>query len=51
MSSTVITGIGELVSCDGDAADLLGLRHEAGVVVENGLVSWIGPAADGAGRR
>ncbi len=46
MTSTVITGIGELVSCDGDAADPLGIRHHAAVVVENDLVSWIGPAAD-----
>ncbi len=41
----MITGIGELVTCDGDDADLLGLRHEAGVVVEDGRVSWIGPSA------
>ena len=41
----MITGIGELVTCDGDGADLLGLRRDAGVVVEDDRVSWIGPSA------
>jgi imidazolonepropionase len=45
MSSTVITGIAELVTCDGTGADLLGIRHEAAVVVEDGLIAWIGAAA------
>ena len=51
MTSTVITGIGQLVTCDGTGADLLGLRTDAAVVVGAGLVEWIGsagaaPAAD-----
>ena len=45
MSSTVITGIAELVTCDGTGADLLGIRHEAAVVVEDDLIAWIGSAA------
>ena len=45
MSSTVITGIAELVTCDGTDADLLGIRHEAAVVVEDDLIVWIGAAA------
>jgi imidazolonepropionase len=46
MSSTVITGIGELVTCDGTGADLLGIRQDAAVVVEDDLVGWIGAAAE-----
>ena len=46
MSSTVITGIGELVTCDGSGADLLGIRHEAAVVIEDDLIAWIGAAAE-----
>jgi imidazolonepropionase len=45
VTSTVITRIGELVTCDGDAADPLGSRHDAAVIVENDLVRWIGAAA------
>ena len=46
MSSTVITGIGELVTCDGSGADLLGIRHDAAVVIEDELIAWIGAAAE-----
>jgi imidazolonepropionase len=46
MTSTVITGIGELVTCDGSGADLLGLRREAAVVIEDDLIAWIGAAAE-----
>ncbi|GAA2737999.1 imidazolonepropionase [Pedococcus aerophilus] len=49
MSSTVVTGIGELVTCDGNdgpVGDRLGLRHDAAVVVQDGLVAWVGPSAD-----
>ena len=51
MSSTVVTGIGELVTCDGTTPDGLGLRHDAAVVVEDGRIAWVGssseaPAAD-----
>jgi imidazolonepropionase len=46
MSSTVITGIGELVTCDGSGADLLGIRHDAAVVIEDDLIAWIGAAAE-----
>jgi imidazolonepropionase len=45
VSSTVITGIGELVTCDGDDADPLGLRQRAAVVVDEDRISWIGSAA------
>ncbi len=46
MSSTVITGIGELVTCDGTGADLLGIRSNAALVIEENLIAWIGPAAE-----
>ena len=53
MTSTAITGIGELVSCDGTGADRLGRRQDAAVVATDGVISWIGPtlAAPAADRR
>ena len=46
MSSIAVVGIGELVTCDGTGADLLGIRSNAALVIENGMIAWIGPAAD-----
>jgi imidazolonepropionase len=46
MSSTAVTGIGELVTCDGTGPDLLGIRSNAALVVEDGVIAWIGSAAD-----
>ena len=51
MTSTAVTGIGELVTCDGTGPDLLGTRSSAALVVEDGRIAWIGsahgaPAAD-----
>jgi imidazolonepropionase len=46
VSSTVITGIGELVTCDGTGADLLGIRSNAALVIEEDVIAWIGPAAE-----
>jgi imidazolonepropionase len=49
MSTTVITGIGELVTNDPSRADeggLLGLLRDAAVVVEGSRVAWVGPATD-----
>jgi len=45
VSSTVVTGIGELVTCDGTGADGLGVQTDAAVVVQDGLVAWLGPQA------
>lgn len=45
MSSTLVTGIGELVTCDGTGEDGLGLRTDAAIVVEDGLVAWVGDAS------
>jgi imidazolonepropionase len=46
MSSTAVVGIGELVTCDDTGPDLLGIRSGAALVVENGVIAWIGPAAE-----
>ena len=46
MSSTAVTGIGELVTCDGTGPDKLGIRSNAALVVEDGMIAWIGSAAD-----
>jgi imidazolonepropionase len=46
VSSTVITGIGELVTCDGTSADLLGIRSNAALVIEEDVIAWIGSAAE-----
>ena len=43
--ATVITGILELVTCDDSTDDRLGIRRDAAVVVQDGLVAWIGTAA------
>ena len=51
MTSTLLTGIGELVTNDGSTPDRLGIVRDAAVVVQDGLVAWVGrrrnaPAAD-----
>ena len=50
-SATLITGIGELVTCDDSAGgngtgDRLGIRHDAAVVVSDDVITWIGTASD-----
>jgi imidazolonepropionase len=44
MSATVITNIGELVTNDPDAADLLGAIENAALVGEGSTVAWVGRA-------
>jgi imidazolonepropionase len=51
MTSTVLTNIGELVTNDPEADDLLGIVEGAALVVEGSRVAWVGradeaPAAD-----
>jgi imidazolonepropionase len=46
MTSTVITGIGELVCADGTGPDRLGIRRNAALVVEDDRIAWIGPTAE-----
>ena len=46
MSSLVVSNIGELVTNDPNADDLLGVVERAALVVEGGRVAWTGPAAD-----
>lgn len=47
MTSTLITNIGELVTCDPSAGDTspLGVLRDAAIVMEGGVVAWVGPAA------
>ena len=52
MTSTLFTGIAELVTGDalldgGDHSEHLGLLRDAAVVVQNGFIAWVGPAAQG----
>ncbi|HEV7196154.1 MAG TPA: amidohydrolase family protein, partial [Pedococcus sp.] len=44
MTSTLVTNIGELVTCDDTTSDRLGIRRDAAVVIEDGYVAWLGPA-------
>jgi imidazolonepropionase len=45
MSSTLITGIGELVTCAGESSDPLGVRQGAALVVSDQTIAWVGSAA------
>jgi len=45
MSSTLVTGIGELITCDGTGEDQLGIRSGAALVATDGVIAWIGPDA------
>jgi imidazolonepropionase len=49
MMATLLTGIGELVTCDPSLGDgsALGVLRDAAIVTEDGLVAWVG-AASGA---
>jgi len=44
MTSSLVTGIGELVTNDARFAGPLGLVHGAALVVEDGAVAWVGTA-------
>jgi imidazolonepropionase len=44
MTATAITNIGELVTNDPDADDLLGIVTGAAVVLDGSTVAWVGPA-------
>jgi imidazolonepropionase len=46
MTSTLLTHIGELVTNDPHADDLLGTLHDAALVVEGSRVAWVGAAAE-----
>ncbi len=47
MASTLITNIGELVTCDPALGDgsALGLLHDAALVIDGAHVAWVGPTA------
>ena len=44
--SVLLTGIGELVTNDPGADDLLGAIEDAALVVEGATVAWVGPATE-----
>ncbi|WP_244930385.1 imidazolonepropionase [Nocardioides sp. W7] len=46
MTSTLFTGIAELVTNDPERDDLLGIHSHAALVVEGTKVAWVGPVAD-----
>jgi imidazolonepropionase len=46
MSSTLINGIGELVTCDGTGPELLGVRTKTALVVDADTIVWIGAASE-----
>jgi len=46
VATTLITHIGELVTNDPEAGDLLGAVEDAALVIEGAHVAWVGPAAD-----
>ncbi|CAM3886939.1 imidazolonepropionase [Janibacter anophelis] len=43
--STLVTGIGELVTCDGTGEGGIGTRVDHALVVEDGRIAWVGPAS------
>jgi imidazolonepropionase len=45
VTSILITGIGELVTCDGTGEDQLGIRSGTALVAADDLIAWLGPAA------
>jgi imidazolonepropionase len=47
MSTTLYTGIGELVTCEPSLGDgsPLGLLRDTALVIDDGRVAWVGPAA------
>ena len=46
MASFVLDGIGELVTCDGDADAPLGVISDAALVVEEDRIAWMGESAN-----
>lgn len=51
MTATLVTGIGELTTNDralGDDGDALGTLHDAAVLIDDGVVTWVGRAQDAA---
>lgn len=45
MSTTLITGIAELVTCDDEREGELGIVHDAAVVIDGEQIRWVGAAA------
>ena len=43
--STLLSGIGELVTCDGQGEAGIGAYPDLALVVEDGIIAWVGPAS------
>lgn len=43
--STLLSGIGELVTCDGQGEAGIGAYPDLALVVEDGIIAWLGPAS------
>ncbi|GAB3860708.1 imidazolonepropionase [Nocardioides maradonensis] len=46
MTTTLLTNISELVTNDPGAEDLLGVRRDAAVVIDEDRIAWVGAASD-----
>jgi imidazolonepropionase len=47
MTSHALTGIGELLTMDAElGSGVLGIRHNAALIMADGVITWIGDAAD-----
>ena len=46
MSSTLVSGIGELVTCDGTGAAGAGIRGDHALVVQDGRIAWVGSGSE-----
>lgn len=46
MTTLLVTGIGELTTNVADAGDACGTRHDAAVLVRDGVIAWVGSSRD-----
>lgn len=46
MTTLLLTGIGELTTNVADAGDACGTRHDAAVLVRDGVIAWVGSSRD-----
>ncbi|PTT19363.1 imidazolonepropionase [Microbacterium sp. HMWF026] len=46
MTALLLTGIGELTTNVAERDDVCGTRHDAAVLVRDGVIAWVGPTRD-----